>query len=122
MTVAGMGMATSGALSYAVCRGPLRLVDASTPVSLAYWLRNILPVGLFMAGTLWAGNLVRFECIGWQSCTCDAVWTSARAPLKQAVRCPSPCITLKCLPSGLPVPERVVHPDAQGVHARGDHG
>jgi hypothetical protein len=52
-----MGMATSGALSWAVCRWA-KLVDAKTPVSVTYWLHNIAPVGFFMAGTLWAGNLV----------------------------------------------------------------
>lgn len=52
-----MGMATSGVLSYAVVH-PLRLVQPQASVSLAYWARGIMPVGLFMAGTLWAGNLV----------------------------------------------------------------
>lgn len=27
-------------------------------VTLSYWLRGIMPVGFFMAGTLWFGNLV----------------------------------------------------------------
>jgi hypothetical protein len=33
-------------------------VEAKAVVTLSYWARGIMPVGFFMAGTLWLGNLV----------------------------------------------------------------
>lgn len=61
MTVAGMGMATSSVLScvwvsVARAREP---ACPPLPINSATWVRGCLPVGLFMAATLWAGNLVR---------------------------------------------------------------
>jgi len=57
MTVAGMGMFTSGLLSFVLCR-VTKVVEAKAVVTTSYWIRGIMPVGFFMAGTLWAGNLV----------------------------------------------------------------
>lgn len=57
MTVSSMGMAASGAFAYLLCR-VAKAVDARAPVSRQLWLCRILPVGFFMAATLWAGNLV----------------------------------------------------------------
>ncbi len=47
MTVAGMGMLTSGVLSFLCCR-VFRLVDAKTPVTFEFWVKKCLPVGFFM--------------------------------------------------------------------------
>jgi hypothetical protein len=47
MTVAGMGMATSGLLSYVCCRG-LRLVEDKQAITMQFWVRKCVPVGLFM--------------------------------------------------------------------------
>lgn len=57
MTVAGMGMFTSGLFSYILCR-VTKTVEAKAAISATYWVRRIMPVGFFMASTLWAGNLV----------------------------------------------------------------
>ncbi|KAL6750618.1 triose-phosphate transporter family-domain-containing protein [Haematococcus lacustris] len=56
MTVSGMGMASSGILSFICCRAGL--VEAKTVITFDFWLKKILPVGLFMALTLWTGNVV----------------------------------------------------------------
>lgn len=57
MTVSGMGMAMSGILSFVCCR-VLRLVETKTVITTEFWLTKILPVGFFMAVTLWTGNEV----------------------------------------------------------------
>ncbi|KAF6253764.1 triose-phosphate transporter family-domain-containing protein [Scenedesmus sp. NREL 46B-D3] len=57
MSVAGMGMAASGAFSYILCH-VTKTVEAKAVISRSYWVRRIMPVGFFMAATLWAGNLV----------------------------------------------------------------
>lgn len=57
MTVSGMGMFTSGLFSFVLCK-VTKTVEAKASVSASFWMRHILPVGFFMAGTLWAGNLV----------------------------------------------------------------
>jgi hypothetical protein len=57
MSVAGMGMATSGVFSYILCH-VTKTVEAKAVISRSYWFRRIMPVGFFMAATLWAGNLV----------------------------------------------------------------
>jgi hypothetical protein len=57
MTVAGMGMFASGIFSYTLCH-ITKTVEAKAVISRSYWLRRIMPVGFFMAATLWAGNLV----------------------------------------------------------------
>ena len=51
------GMFTSALLSWACCR-VLRIVEANNEVSLLFWTTKMLPVGFFMAGTLWTGNEV----------------------------------------------------------------
>lgn len=56
MAVSGMGMATSGILSYACCR--TGLVDAKAVIKPDFYIKRIMPVGLFMALTLWTGNEV----------------------------------------------------------------
>jgi hypothetical protein len=35
-----------------------KTVEAKAVVTMSYWVRGIMPVGFFMAGTLWFGNLV----------------------------------------------------------------
>eukprot|EP00878_Enallax_costatus_P024815 GHUV01026506.1.p1 GENE.GHUV01026506.1~~GHUV01026506.1.p1 ORF type:complete len:292 (+),score=48.83 GHUV01026506.1:214-1089(+) len=57
MTVAGMGMFTSGLFSYVLCH-VTKTVEAKAVITPSYWLKRIMPVGFFMASTLWAGNLV----------------------------------------------------------------
>lgn len=57
MTVAGMGMFTSGLFSYIICH-VTKTVEAKAVITASYWVKRIMPVGLFMASTLWAGNLV----------------------------------------------------------------
>jgi len=57
MTVSGMGMFMSGCLSFLCCR-VFNLVEAKTPVSMHFWMTKIMPVGFFMALTLWTGNEV----------------------------------------------------------------
>lgn len=57
MTVAGMGMFTSGVFAYILCH-VTKTVEAKAVISREYWVRGIMPVGFFMAATLWAGNLV----------------------------------------------------------------
>lgn len=57
MTVSGMGMLMSGLLSFLCCR-VLKIVEAETVVTFDFWVKRILPVGLFMALTLWTGNEV----------------------------------------------------------------
>mmetsp|Transcript_10735 Transcript_10735/g.18672 ORF Transcript_10735/g.18672 Transcript_10735/m.18672 type:complete len:347 (-) Transcript_10735:641-1681(-) len=57
MSVSGMGMVSSAILSYLCCR-VFKIVDAKATITLEYWTRKILPVGFFMAITLWTGNEV----------------------------------------------------------------
>eukprot|EP00879_Flechtneria_rotunda_P019034 GHRR01019985.1.p1 GENE.GHRR01019985.1~~GHRR01019985.1.p1 ORF type:complete len:189 (+),score=38.90 GHRR01019985.1:336-902(+) len=57
MTVAGMGMCTSGIFSYILCH-VTQTIEAKAVITRSYWIKRILPVGFFMASTLWAGNLV----------------------------------------------------------------
>lgn len=57
MTVSGMGMFTSGVFSYVLCR-VTRIFEAKAVISGSFWIKRIMPVGFFMAATLWAGNLV----------------------------------------------------------------
>eukprot|EP00798_Chlamydomonas_sp_ICE-L_P016184 gene16184-22345_t len=57
MLVSAMGMFMSGVLSFLCCR-VFDLVDAKAPVNFNFWLTKILPVGFFMAVTLWTGNEV----------------------------------------------------------------
>jgi hypothetical protein len=47
MTVAGMGMLTSGMLSFVACR-MLGIVEGTQPVTPHFWATKIMPVGLFM--------------------------------------------------------------------------
>eukprot|EP00775_Hariotina_reticulata_P004590 gene4590-4844_t len=57
LTVSSMGMFTSGVCSYILCRWT-SMFPAEVEVSFIYWLTRIMPVGLFMAATLWTGNMV----------------------------------------------------------------
>ncbi|GFR48613.1 hypothetical protein Agub_g10525, partial [Astrephomene gubernaculifera] len=57
MTVSVMGMAMSGLLGFACCR-IFRLVDTHVVVRPRFWVVKILPIGFFMAVTLWTGNQV----------------------------------------------------------------
>ncbi|GBF93366.1 drug metabolite transporter superfamily [Raphidocelis subcapitata] len=57
MTVSSMGMFASGLLSWLACR-VFDFAEARAQVSPVFFLSNILPVGLFMAMTLWSGNAV----------------------------------------------------------------
>ncbi|MEW5300114.1 MAG: hypothetical protein WDW38_002951 [Sanguina aurantia] len=57
MFVAGTGMVMSGLLSYVVCVC-LRLVEAKNTITLTFWVHKVMPVGFFMAMTLWTGNVV----------------------------------------------------------------
>ncbi|KAI8463840.1 MAG: triose-phosphate transporter family-domain-containing protein [Monoraphidium minutum] len=62
MTVSSMGMAASGVLSFLACH-VFKIADASTQaragrVSFRFYVTNMLPVGFFMAATLWSGNAV----------------------------------------------------------------
>ncbi|KAG2450823.1 hypothetical protein HYH02_004657 [Chlamydomonas schloesseri] len=57
MAVSVMGMAMSGLLGFICCR-VLRLVEAHAVVRWRFWFTKILPIGFFMAITLWTGNEV----------------------------------------------------------------
>jgi hypothetical protein len=57
MSVSSIGMLTSGVCSYILCRAT-NLFLAEVNVSLSYWVTRILPIGFFMAATLWTGNMV----------------------------------------------------------------
>lgn len=57
MTVSGLGMLMSGFLSYLSCR-VFGFVKAENTVTIDFWATRILPVGFFMALTLWTGNEV----------------------------------------------------------------
>ena len=57
MAVSGMGMFMSGILGFIVCR-VLRLVECKATITPNFWLVRIMPVGFFMAVTLWTGNEV----------------------------------------------------------------
>lgn len=57
MTVAGMGMGMSAILAALACR-VFGVVDAKNPVNFSFWVQKIMPVGFFMALTLWTGNVV----------------------------------------------------------------
>ncbi|EFJ49210.1 hypothetical protein VOLCADRAFT_120797 [Volvox carteri f. nagariensis] len=57
MTVSVMGMVMSGLLSFICCR-VLRVVETHAIVRLRFWITKILPIGFFMALTLWTGNEV----------------------------------------------------------------
>lgn len=57
MFVAGTGMIMSGLLSYVVCVC-LRLVETKNSITFTFWVHKIMPVGFFMAMTLWTGNVV----------------------------------------------------------------
>lgn len=47
----------SGLLSYIVCV-VLKLVETKNTITLSFWAHKMMPVGLFMALTLWTGNVV----------------------------------------------------------------
>lgn len=55
--VSGMGMLMSSVLSFSVCK-VLRWVDANQEVSLRFYITRIMPIGFFMASTLFTGNQV----------------------------------------------------------------
>jgi hypothetical protein len=58
MTVSGLGMVSSSILSYAACRPSLGLVELKFHgMTYRYWVRNCLPVGLFMVSGGTAGVL-----------------------------------------------------------------
>lgn len=57
MALSGLGMSFSGVASFVCCK-VLKIVDAQRKVSLSFFAKKILPVGLFMALTLHFGNLV----------------------------------------------------------------
>ncbi|KAG2422641.1 hypothetical protein HXX76_015879 [Chlamydomonas incerta] len=57
MAVSVMGMAMSGLLGFMCCR-LLRLVETHAVVRWRFWFTKILPIGFFMAITLWTGNEV----------------------------------------------------------------
>lgn len=57
MCLSGLGMLFSGIASYVTCKH-LRLVDANKQLSIEFYIKHIMPVGLFMALTLAFGNLV----------------------------------------------------------------
>ncbi|GLC33216.1 hypothetical protein PLESTB_000358600 [Pleodorina starrii] len=57
MSVSVMGMAMSGILSFICCR-VLRIVETHAVVRPQFWVQKILPIGFFMAVTLWTGNEV----------------------------------------------------------------
>jgi len=57
MVVSSMGMMMSGTLSYLTCH-VFKLVPANSLISFSFWLHRMLPVGFFMAMTLWTGNEV----------------------------------------------------------------
>lgn len=57
MTVAGMGMLASSLFSYILCR-VTKSVEAKAVITSKFWVSRMLPVGFFMAATLWCGNLV----------------------------------------------------------------
>ena len=57
MTLSGVGMLFSAIASYLCCR-VFGLVEAKKVVSSHFYVTRILPVGLFMALTLFCGNLV----------------------------------------------------------------
>ncbi|GLI65022.1 hypothetical protein VaNZ11_008392 [Volvox africanus] len=57
MAVSVMGMAMSGLLSFVCCR-VLRVVETHAVVRPHFWIAKILPIGFFMALTLWTGNEV----------------------------------------------------------------
>lgn len=57
MAVSGMGMSMSGLLGFLCCR-VFGFVEAKAVIPFAFWRDKVLPVGLFMALTLWTGNQV----------------------------------------------------------------
>jgi hypothetical protein len=57
ITVGSMGMFASSCFSYTVCH-ILKFAEAKAQISWHYYATRIMPVGLFMALTLWTGNLV----------------------------------------------------------------
>lgn len=57
MTVSSMGMFASGVFSWLVVR-VLKLAESEVQISTRFYLTNVLPVGFFMALTLWSGNTV----------------------------------------------------------------
>lgn len=57
MALSGLGMAFSGIASTLVCK-VFKLVDIKHHMTSRYYLTRIMPVGLFMALTLYCGNVV----------------------------------------------------------------
>ncbi len=48
MTVSGLGMVSSSVLSYVACKGTSLVEVRFTHMTPGFWIRRMLPVGLFM--------------------------------------------------------------------------
>ncbi|PNH04645.1 putative sugar phosphate/phosphate translocator [Tetrabaena socialis] len=93
MAVSAMGMVMSGLLSFVVCR-VLRLVEANSVVRPRFWAAKMLPIGLFMALTLWTGN---------------EVYLYLNVAFIQMLKAFTPVVTMACLfISGLESPTRAM--------------